>query len=205
MFIPTKDSLIVDDVKEDLYAQIKAAKKKEDFDFLEIFQFVKDDLKKFEVLNETAIEGFLQNASQQVLLFSGNLSFIKYSPKSLENLLKRKIHIRILCRITLATLNNLSKIQYLVQKYPGQIEIRHRFHPLRGFVIDGKKARFRGEEKVQSYRKGELDKDLDIAYEISDPEWSEWLQNVFWNLYRTSVDLDVRLHELKKMKNSIKI
>jgi hypothetical protein len=200
VFIPNQDSLSADDVKDDLYHQIKTSRKKDDFDFLEIFQFVKDSNKKTEVLEEDAVGKFLQKANEQVLIFSGNLSFIKHSYDTLEKLLERKVNIRILCRVNLATLRNLKKIQFLIQKYPGQIEIRHRYHPLRGIVIDGKFARFRREEKVDDYRKGEIDHDITIAYEISDPEWAAWLQNVFWNLYRTSVDLDIRLKELKKIK-----
>lgn len=200
VFIPTQDSLAYDDVKDDLFHQIKTSRKKEDFDFLEIFQFIKDSNKKIEILKEDAISKFLQKANEQVLLFSGNLSFINHAYKALEKLLKRKVNIRILCRVNLATLRNIKKIQFLIQKYPDQIEIRHRYHPLRGLVIDGKFARFRREEKVSDYRKGELDHDLIIAYETNDPEWASWLQNIFWNLYRTSVELNTRLKELKKIK-----
>jgi hypothetical protein len=200
VFIPTRDSLMFDDIKEDMFHQIKTARRKEDFDFLEIFQFIKDSDKKVEILKEEAVSSFLQKASEQVLFFSGNLSFIKYSYETFEKLLKRNVSIKILCRINLATLKNLKKIQVLVQKYPNQIEIRHRYHPLRGFVIDGKIARFRVEEKSQDYRNGELDKDLVLAYEVYDKEWVEWLQSTFWYFFRNSVDVEIRLKALKKMR-----
>lgn len=105
------------------------------------------------------------------MFFSGNLSFIKLFYETFDKLLKRGVSIKIPCRVNLATIANISRIQMLMQKYPGQIEVRHRYHPLRGFIIDGKIARVRVEEKIASYRKGELGKDITLAYDIYDKEW----------------------------------
>ncbi len=199
VFIPTQDSLFYDDIKESLFLQIKTARKKEDFDFLDIFQLVKDSEKKVESFKEGKITD-LNKASEQILFFSGNLSFINDSYDLIEKILKRGVNIKVLCRVNFATLKNLNKIKMLMQKYPHQIEIRQRYHPLRGFILDGKLGKFRVVEKSVDYRKGELDHDLNLSYEIYDKEWLDWLQKIFWYFFRNSVDVEIRLKELSKIK-----
>ncbi len=120
-----------------------------------------------------------------------------------EGLLKRKVMIRVLCRVNIASLKNLGPVSRLMVKYPGLIEARHCYQPLRGFIVDDKIARFKNEENVALYRKGELDRDTRIFYEIYDDSWVTWMQTVFWNLFRSSIDLQTRLREIKKSAKAL--
>ena len=116
-----------------------------------------------------------------------------------EELLERKVRIRVLCRLNVATLANIGRISHLLEKYPELIEIRHCYQPLRGYIIDDSAARFKSEETLQQYRAGELRKNTRVFYEISDTEWVSWLQKVFWNLYMTSIDYKAREEQLSKL------
>ncbi len=200
VFIPSQDSLIIDEVKQDLLNQIKTARRKEEFDILEIFQYLDNSKKNVEVIEKNDSGKYLLDTQSQLLILSGNLSFVTSQLSVIERLLERKVTIRIVCRINLATLTNLRKIQTLVGKYPGQIEIRNRYQPLRGFIRDGTFARFIAEEKMINYRPGELHKDMIIAYTMTDSEWVQWMEQMFWSMYRTSGDMNSRIKELKKIK-----
>ena len=84
-------------------------------------------------------------------------------------------------------------------RYPEYLELRHAYQPLRGFIIDEKHAFFRDEETIHAYREGELPQNTRIIYEINDTEWIAWLQTVFWNVFRHSVNYTARLQELRKI------
>lgn len=207
------DSVLIDNIKEDLYAKVKNNQFKNEFDFMEIFQFIPDNkkrsfLEEYEdesVSKNQEIVSLFRQTTRQLYCFSGNLSFINMKEHSIkiidiiEELLKRKVSIKILCRINIASLTNINKLSVLMQKYPDLIEIRHHYQPLRGFIIDDKIARFKDEEQLKSYRRGELNKNTRIFYEIYDEEWVSWLQKVFWNLFRSSLDYRVRLKEIKRI------
>jgi len=79
------------------------------------------------------------------------------------------------------------------------IEIRHAYHPLRGFIIDDRIARFKNEENPETYKPGELPHRTRIFYEIYDTDWITWLQKVFWNQFKIAVDYQARIKELKKI------
>lgn len=209
----SSDSLMTDELKDSLYHIIRSGISKYDFDFMEIFQHIPDKKKKVYLeeykedseADTTRMVMFLRQAQSQVCFFTGNLSFInlKYKKKEiidiLEELLERKVRLKIISRINLATLSNITKISKLVNKYPELIEIKHKYHPLRGFVVDEKIARFKSEEKADTYQKGELHKNTRILYEIYDLDWVEWMQKLFWNLFRTSLDYKIRIKELKNI------
>jgi hypothetical protein len=73
------------------------------------------------------------------------------------------------------------------------IEIRHAEQPFRAFIIDNKFARFK--ENRQHDKKNNY-----IFYEIRDEEWVEWLQKVFWNIFRTSIKAEKRIEDLESIK-----
>ncbi|MGE0792680.1 MAG: hypothetical protein AB7V77_00705 [Candidatus Woesearchaeota archaeon] len=207
-----KESLISDAIKEDLFNKILMGKEKQDFDALDIFQFVKDDKKKASI---TTIDGahkpylsFLSQTTNNLLLYSGNLSLLsepntgKEVIKLFENLLKQKVSIKIICKISLATMKNIKLIENLIIKYSELIEIHHCHQPLRGAIIDNKIARLYCEENTQLYKKGELEKNSVITYDIFDSNWVSWLEQLFWYQFRNTLDYKNRLNELKKIKLS---
>jgi hypothetical protein len=202
-----------DDVREHLYSQIRAARFKHHFDFMEVFQFIQESKKKsfIEEYDDESISKIqeiiplLRQAEQSVFIFSGNLSIVQVKEKKtavidvLEELLARKVHIKILCRVNVGSMQNIKKLSVLLQKYPEFIEIRHAYQPLRGFIIDNKIARFKDEEHPAAYKKDELVKDTRIFYDIFDADWIEWLQKVFWNIYRSSIDYNSRWKEIGRL------
>jgi len=202
-----------DEVKDVLFQEVRAGRIKQDFDFMDIYQFVPNKKKRAfteEYLNEEnsknpQIISLFRQEKNTIYCFSGNLSFINMKEKNqsilqvMEELAKKKIMFKIICRVNLASISNLSKISKLNAKYPDCFEVRHCHQPLRGFIIDDKIARFKDEEEQKKYKKGELHKNTRIVYEVFDDEWVSWLQKVFWNLFRTSLDYQSRVKELKKL------
>lgn len=207
------DAPIYDEVRDGLFNQIRNSKTKQDFDFMDLYQFVPDNKKRTfteeykeeEISKKQQIISMFRQAKNQVYCFSGNLSFINMKEKNtkifsvIEELAKRKVVFKILCRVNVASLSNLNKLSKLIVKYPGSFEIRHCYQPLRGFIIDDQIARFKREEQSKTYKKGELHKNIRIFYEIYDTDWISWLQKVFWNLFRSSLEYNERLKELQKI------
>lgn len=203
VYFNNPDAMLSDEVRDHLHGLIKMSRTKDSFDFMDVFQHI-DESKKHAYLEKCSKDssihwGQLERANKVVYCFSGNLSFInsKKNHDAIVALLKRNVAFKILCRINHASVANLEKFNRLIVKYPGLIEIRHRYHPLRGFVIDNDFASFKSEEVVSDYKLDELDKDTRVFYEINDADWVAWFQKVFWNMFRSSVDHGARMKEVK--------
>ena len=120
-----------------------------------------------------------------------------------EDLAKNNITIKVVSRVTIDSIANLRKILAKNEKVgKNVIEIRHREHPLRGFIIDDKIARFR-EVRDPLGSKGLSEKIL-LFYEIHDKEWIEWFQKVFWYFFRASVPAEKRIEDLNTIQNLYK-
>ncbi|GIU69953.1 MAG: hypothetical protein KatS3mg002_1189 [Candidatus Woesearchaeota archaeon] len=110
----------------------------------------------------------------------------------------RNVSIKILCCVDLESIENINKmleINYKLKKE--MIEIRHAEQPFRAFIVDNKFARFK--ENRQNDKKNRY-----IFYEITDEEWIEWTQKVFWNIFRTSIKAEKRIKDIEtieKIKN----
>lgn len=199
--------------QEKLEEEIIKARKKEDFSAFDIFQFIINKNKKaviekvnnenFTNLNELA--ELLKNTEKQLLIFSGNLSFINLKNKKIdifkiiENLAKKGVIIKIICRVDIVGKENIEKMLSLNFKYGKElIEIRHREHPIRAFIIDNKIFRVK-EVKEPTGKISELDKKIFIYYTIKDRDWVEWLSKIFWKLFNQSIDSNKRLQEINKI------
>jgi len=207
------DSYATDDVKDYLFNQILNGRRKTDFDFMEVFQFISENKKncfieKYKNENHSENQDIIKlfnKAQKCIYCFSGNLSFINLNEKNvkmydvIENLLKKGVVIKILSRINIATTENLNKLKLLIQKYPNQIEVRHKYQPLRGFLIDTLIARFKDDEQLKLYKNNELDSNTRIFYEINDQNWITWFEKCFWNMFKTSIDYSTRLKEIEKL------
>ncbi|MBU2590034.1 MAG: hypothetical protein KKA65_05060 [Nanoarchaeota archaeon] len=206
-------SMHTDDLKENFFNQIKVGRWKDDFDFMEIYQYILEDKKKVfsEEFNESLLPenqnliSSMRKAKNHIYFFSGNLSFTNIEENGekvlsvMEELLKRKVQFKILTRITVTSIKNINQLLLLIKKYPNLIEIRHCYQPLRGLIIDDDFAQFKVEEYLHKYKLNEIEKNKRIFYEIHDKEWIAWLQKVFWNLFRFSIEYDTRIKELKKI------
>lgn len=200
--------------QEKLEEEIIKARRKEDFSAFDIFQHIEDKNKKALVQKATEEEAtdlkelteMLNATEKQLIIFSGNLSFINLKNKNfdiiniLDKLVKKGVTIKVLCRVDLAGIENIEKLLSLNFKNGKEvIEIRHREHPLRAFIMDKKVFRIK-EVKEPTGRINELDKKVFIFYTIKDKSWTEWLSAIFWKLFSQSVDANKRLNELKKLK-----
>jgi len=200
--------------QEQLERQIMYARKKEDFSAFDIYQHVPDKSKKATLEktseeDETNLKEFKnlqKSAKRQLLIFSGNLSFINLRRinmlKIFEELIKKEVKIKIICRVDLAGKENVEKVLSLNFKYGKEaIEIRHKNHPIRGFIVDNKLFRIK-EIKEPTGRIKELNKKIYIFYTIKDKEWAEWLSRIFWKMFSESLGANKRLQEMKKIKYS---
>jgi len=207
------EKLHVSEVQERLFKQIETGKRREDFSPSEIFQFVDKNKKKIKIMNKkqynspSNFKDFInrvKGAERQILFFSGNLTFsnIKYHDEKIRDILeelgRKKISSKILTRVDLAGIKNIQDVLSINKRIGHDaVEIRHCYHPLRTTIIDDKEAVFKEVFDPKNYAKGELKHKLYILYYIYDENWIEWLQKVFWHLFRGSLDARKRIEELK--------
>jgi predicted transcriptional regulator len=200
--------------QEKLFKQIEQGRDKKDFSPFDIYQYIDDNQRSafLEYRTNTNVTvnqnliNFLSSTEKQILHFSGNNSWISLTENNkklidvAEDLAKQGVKIKILSRIEIAGLGNVRKLLAINDRVGKEmIEIRHCYQPLRGFLIDNKEARFREELDPDMYKKGELKGEKAVFYEIKDEEWVEWLQRVFWNLFRTSIPAEKRINDLKSI------
>jgi hypothetical protein len=202
--------------QEQLEKMIMRAAGKEDFAAFDIFQHVPERGKKAWMQfgeKEAALgklwkfRDLLLSAKRQVLFFSGNLSFINYKNgdvdifEALDELVKRGISIKVVCRVDLAGIDNIKRLLSLNFKYGKElVEIRHREQPLRVTIID-KDAINMKEIKKPTGREKELNKKVFIFYDIKDKDWIDWISRIFWKMFSSSVDANKRLKEMEHLRN----
>jgi len=200
--------------QEKLEHSIATSKKKEDFSAFDIFQHIPEKNKKASIENANdenltnlkELTEFLEKTQKQLLIFSGNLSFINLKNKNidifktLEKLIKKGANIKVLCRVDIVGKENIEKLSSLNFKYKKEnIEIRHNEHPLRALISDNKSFRIK-EIKEPTEKIRELKKKIFIFYTIKDKEWSEWLSRIFWKLFNKSISSEKRLEEMNKLR-----
>jgi hypothetical protein len=116
----------------------------------------------------------------------------------MEDLARRKVSSKILTRVELAGIKNVEEV-LSINKRVGhdEVEIRHCYQPLRITIIDDKVATMKEILDPKNYSKGELRQKTHILYYVYDQNWIEWLQKVFWSLFRGSIDAKKRIDEMK--------
>lgn len=195
--------------QERLFKRIELARDKEDFSPFDIYQYVPEnkrsafleEQKEDTITNKQDLVNALRSAENQVLIFSGNLSWVNAIQGRVkildvfEELAEKNVSIKIMCKVDLESIKNIQKmldINYKLKKE--MIEIRHAEQPFRAFIVDNKWARFK-ERKSSS-----KDKMTHIFYDIIDEEWVEWIQKVFWNIFRTSIKAEKRVKDIETIE-----
>jgi len=207
------EKLHASEVQERLFKRIELERKKEDFSPSEIFQFVDKNKKKFRTMTKkqyysaSNFKDFvdrLKGTERQILFFSGNLTFTNLSHHGktilnvLEELAKKKISLKILTSVERAGIKNILNVLSINKRIGyDAVEIRHCYQPLRTTMIDDKEAVFKEILDPKDHAKGELKEKLYILYYIYDEDWIEWLQKIFWNFFRGSIEAKKRIEELK--------
>lgn len=200
-------------IQQKLEETLLQAKKKESFSAFDIFQYIPDQSKEASLeqgkeegaRNVEELADYLQRAKKQVIIFSGNLSLVNLRKKDIdlfqciEQLVKRKIPIKIIARVDIAGKDNVEKILSLNFKHGKElIEIHHREQPLRAFVIDDAVIRIK-EVNEPTGKINELNKRTFLYYTIKDKEWIEWLTRIFWKMFSSSITAEKRLEEMRKI------
>lgn len=198
--------------QEELEKQILNTGKKEDFSAFNIFQHIKDRNKSITVekssseeeTNLKELNEFLKQTKKELLLFSGNLSWINLKNKEInflkiiEELAKKGVLIKVLCRIDIAGLENINKMLSINHKLGKEfIEIHHSEQPLRAIISDNKVLRIK-EIKEPTGKINELDKKIFIFYTIKDKEWIEWMSKIFKKIFYNTLGAEKRLEEINK-------
>lgn len=202
-------------IQEQLENQILNKMQKQEFSGFDIFQQIKEKDKKITIEKQTKEEetnleeltNLLKQTKKELIIFSGNLSWINLKNKKIEilkvfeKLIKKNVKIKVICRVDFIGKKNIEKLLALNFKYNKElIEIHHREQPLRAIISDNNFFRIK-EIKEPTGRFEELEKKLFIFYTIKDKEWISWLQRIFWKMFSTSVDSQKRLEELNKYFN----
>lgn len=200
--------------QEKLFKKIETGKNKQDFSPFDIYQYVEDSKRDaFIELQEDDAKFVKQDlftdllsAEKQILIFSGNFSWINLVIKSkrftsvLEELGRRNINIKVIARIDLTTINEIKRALAVNERVGKEfIEFRHSEQPLRAFIIDNKVARFKEIRHIEDYYKKTRKKTY-IFYNIYDQEWIDWMQKVFWNFFRTSIPAKKRISDLETIQ-----
>lgn len=195
--------------QERLFKRIELARNKEDFSPFDIYQYVPEnkrsafleEQKEDTITNKQDLVNALRSTENQVLIFSGNLSWVNAIQGRVklidvfEELAENNISIKIICKVDLESMKNIQKmldINYKLKKET--IEIRHAEQPFRAFIVDNKWVRFK------ERKSGNKDKLAHIFYDIIDEEWVEWIQKVFWNIFRTSIKADKRIKDIETIE-----
>lgn len=204
-------------LQQEIENKIFASSKKEDFSAFDLYEQIDEKNKKVTVENvpdETKtnlyeLRDLLDSTKKQILLFSGNLSWLNLKNKninflkSLEILINRGVKIKVICDVNLSGKENIEKLLSLNFKtQKDAVEVRHRKQPLRGIIFDDKK--FRIKEVVEPTGKiNELNKKLFLYYTIQDKNWTEWITKIFYKMFRNGVSAEKRIRELDKIVSNI--
>ncbi len=195
--------------QERLLQKILNGKHKEDFSAFDIYQFVPAN-KREAYIEDTEFSShpkinyntLLQSAQQQILLFSGNLSWLDQGAEMLKTIQKiaaNKIHVKILTRVDITSKEKIKKVLSINEQAGwDSLQIRHCQQPLRALIIDDKF--FTIKEIFTPIRHKELSKNVFLFYRIEDPEWINWTQKIFWHLWEQSIDAQTRLDALATLQ-----
>jgi len=200
--------------QEDLEKQIFNGRDKQHFSAFDIYQHIENKNKTAyakAVKDENAMgkipefRKFLESAKTQILIFSGNLSFINYKDEEgsvfdiLDKLVKKEVQIKVVCRVDISGIENIKKLLSLNQKYAKElVEIRHKEQPLRLTLIDSKTFNMK-DIFNPTQREKELGKKTIAFYTVKDKKWAEWLKNIFFKMFNNSIIAQKRIEEIEKV------
>ncbi len=212
----SEESLYSSQFKERLYTKIESGRDKRDFSPFDIYQCV-DEEQRDAFLEQQSEEnvhvkhdlaGTLQQAEDQVLIFSGNLSWANLQQEGrdfldvFEELGERGVSVKFLGKVDVTSVKNAQKLLKLNRRFgEDRLTIRHQEQPLRAFVVDDRLVRFKEIQNPEKYKEEELDRTTYVFYEIYDRDWVEWLTNVFWTLYRGALPARKRIDDLETIHN----
>ncbi|MBU2590290.1 MAG: hypothetical protein KJ939_01495 [Nanoarchaeota archaeon] len=208
------DNINSTQAQELLMKKLEVGKTKKDFSPFDIYQYVpkKKRFSFFEDQEEENINvkqdlvGSLRKAKNQVLIFSGNLSWVTIKQgkeKMLDvftELADKGIYIKVLTKVDITSLDNVIELLAInTQIGKDMMEVRHCEQPLRAFIVDNKFVKLKEIKDPKDYDVKKSKKTY-IFYEIFDCCWIEWLQKVFWKFFASSIPAKRRIDDLRTVK-----
>ena len=189
-------------IQEAIFRRVEIGINKFDFSPFEIYQYVDKEKRSAIANKEWSIVDLIRMAKEEVLILSGNLSFLDNSIiNAIEKLADANISLKALCRVDIVSINQVERLLAINDRVKREIiEIRHYEQPLRGFVIDNKISSFK-ELKSPLLRDRELKNPLKVYYEIYDIEWNEWLKNLFFKQFQNAIPAGKRIEDIKSISN----
>ena len=200
-------------VREKLFSKFASARYKNDFRPFDIYQYVDEDKRnafmekqsEYSITKKQDLIGALRKAKDQVLIFSGSLSWVgaKQGKESImdvfEELMDRGVKIKVIANVNFDSMLSIQKMFSLNNKTKKDlIEIRHAWQPFRAFIVDDEFVRFKEEGYFNNSSSAK--KQAFMFYELFDLEWISWTQQLFWNLFNNSIDAKRRLKDLDSVK-----
>jgi len=208
--------------QQELLDNLLQGKRKADFSPFDIYQYVPKNKKKIhmedasevdpdlEISEEHDLVGALRQASKQILIFSGNLSFIEAHQGNTKiidvfrELIKKGVLIKTVSRVSMIGVDYAKKLLTLNKEMgKDMIEVRHRYQPLRAIIIDNKIIKLRERRDPAYYKEGELDKKIEIFYDIYDKDWVEWIQKVFYRMFSNAMPAEKRISEIEEIQDQL--
>ncbi len=198
--------------QEKLEKDIFNSRKKEDFSVFEIFQYVADKNKSVTIEKEKSpystnvdeLNNLIKQTKKELIILSGNLSWINLKNnkidfmKTIEELAKKDVSIKIVCRVDISGMENISRMLSINKKIGKEnIEIHHYEQPLRAIISDSRIMRLK-EIKEPTGKINELNKRIFIFYEINDKEWVEWTVKIFKKMFHNSLGAEKRFEQINK-------
>ncbi|MFH1638647.1 MAG: hypothetical protein ABIB71_09540 [Candidatus Woesearchaeota archaeon] len=206
------ESMHSSQAQELLFKRLEVARKKEDFSPFDIYQYVDKNKRaaffeeqEEEMLNvKQDLVGSLMSAQQQVLIFSGNISWanlIQGRKKLIDvfrELAERNVSVKIVADVDMHCIDNAKKVNAINSSVgKDRIEVRHCEQPLRAFIVDDRVVKIK---EIKDPKEASKRKRTYIFYEIYDEEWVEWLKKVFWHFFASGIPLKKRVEDLKTVK-----
>ncbi len=220
VYYNSRESINASEFQERLFQRIKIGSRKQDFSPLDLYNYVSEDKRSarcgsYTVSNELFnqdLVSFLRSAENQVLIFTGNCSFVSLQEKGIsifsifQELAQRGVEIKVLTRVDFSSLRNLQQLLSINFGLGKEIiEIRHCEQPLRGFIVDESSLRLKEDLDPKDYAHGELPPNTRVVlYDIRDKEWVTWARDLFFSLFRSSISGQKRIKDLNSIRKQEK-
>lgn len=204
------ETITSNSIQEQLLRKIETGRTKDEFSPFDIYQVASSDQRTAfaeqpdsgtDTVSHDILEK-LREAQDEIKFFSGDLSWSQVHQQGeqaldvFEELASDGITVRFIGRVDIESITNTDQLlQINSQLSEDRISVRHTEQPLRAVIIDGEEA------QLKEVRDSGSTHDTHLFYNIEDPEWVQWLDRVFWKLYRGGIPADRRLEDLQSIQN----
>lgn len=205
-------------IQHRLEEQLLTGRFKQDWSATELYYQVEQKKKKARMISRKDYEKIhtgdhyrklLLEAEEQILFFSGNLSYINLTTKegtiydTIVELAHKGVKMKFLTRINILESKLIEKLEAINTKVgKNMVEVRHAFQPARVTIIDDKIISIKEIYDHNMFGEQELLEEVVVFYEIYDSSWTKWIARVFWKQFQTAISSKHFLEELKTINDA---